>query len=415
MTFPSRSPEAGSRSRWFIRNSWHFEHTRHSLSFQYSGDELKAIRKGSVLFQLKESDERIYIGSDARIEQTAEGYRWEDKTGRWKRFDQQGRLMAYGDRDGVTGKLIYGSENATIPEGIADRTGEQVIWYEHSGVKVFAVRDSSGRRVEYTYSQDKLSKITGVLGKETTYEYDDQGRIISKTDAAGRRIQITYTDKGKVASVKDEEGKGHRFDYGYNEADEQYYTLIEAPSGRVKEVWYDLEGRPERVDINGDTEKVIEHDQNDLLITNGQGREIRKEYNEWDKLTKVTYPDGTSLDISYDNQLHKPVRINDRKGCLTLLEYDQNGNLIRKEEASGSSAERIITYTYNGLGRPVSATVQPDKDTAKAETLFSYDHRGNLVSMTDPTGKYSPLSQSRSHGQSRDHGGCSGSYMGVGT
>jgi YD repeat-containing protein len=176
-------------SRWFVRNNWHFEHTRHSLSFQYSGDELKTIRKGAVLFERKESGETTYIGNDARIEQTPEGYRWEDKTGRWKHFDQKGRLMAYGDRDGVTGKLIYDSENATLPEGIADRTGEQVVWYEHSGGKIFAVRDSSGRRVEYTYSQDKLSEITGVLGKETTYEYDNQGRIISKTDAAGRKIQ----------------------------------------------------------------------------------------------------------------------------------------------------------------------------------------------------------------------------------
>lgn len=116
-----------------------------------------------------------------------------------------------------------------------------------------------------------MTTVTDVLGNDTTYEYDTEGRVIKTTDAADRESNVTYDEYNSVASVLDSEGKGHFFEFDYDEGKKEQYARIISSTGRIKEVWYDKDGKTIQVDINGRTVQKIAKDGRNLLITDERG------------------------------------------------------------------------------------------------------------------------------------------------
>jgi len=163
-------------------------------------------------------------------------------------------------------------------------------------------------------------------------------------------------------------------------------TLFFSAAGKIKEVWYDRDFETKRVDINGRTVKQIAKDGRNLLVTDEQGYVTRKEYDEWDNLTKVIYADGTSVSYKYEHKYNRRVEQVDENQVITRYAYDDSGNLTRKVEAAGTDYERITEYTYDGDGNLLTIRRLADANTAESLTQFGYDERGNLTSITDPGG-----------------------------
>jgi len=180
--------------------------------------------------------------------------------------------------------------------------------------------------------------------------------------------------------------EGYFFEFDYNEATEEHYARVESSAGKIKEVWYDRDFETKRVDINGRTVKQIAKDGRNLLVTDEQGYVTRKEYDEWDNLTKVIYADGTSVSYKYEHKYNRRVEQVDENQVITRYAYDDSGNLTRKVEAAGTDYERITEYTYDGDGNLLTIRRLADANTAESLTQFGYDERGNLTSITDPGG-----------------------------
>ena len=293
-------------------------------------------------------------------------------------------MLSYGNRNGTIAKLIY--EDGKLA-GIADRNDTQVIWFEYDADgKISAVYDGENRRVEYSYTGGKLSSVTDVLGNTTTYEYDDHGRMTRKVDAGARPTIVTYDSYGNVSSVVDRNGNGHFFEFDYDEGKDEAYARITTSSGMVKEIWYDKDGYTKRVDINGRTVQRITRDGRNLIITDEKGNVTRKDFDEWDNLVKVTYPDGSVVSYEYEHKFNKKTKKVDENGNITEYEYDDSGNLVRKIEASGTEYERITEYGYDSNGNLVTIKHIGDANTEEALTTMGYDDLGNLVSVADPEG-----------------------------
>ena len=376
-------------NRWFYNNNWYWEHSRNNLSFKFDslGSSVETISKGGVEYEVSSVDANIFLSDSYRITKEQDGYRWEDTSGNWKTFDLSGRMTAYGNRIGVIGNLQYEAVEDGKLVGVADRNDNQVLWFEYDADgRISAVNTADNRRVEYTYTSGYLTGIKDALSNDTTYEYDGEGRITRKVDAAGRPTIATYDDYGNVKSVVDQYGIGHFFEFDYDEAKSEQYARITTSSGRIKEVWYDRDGETKRVDINGRTMQTIAKDGRDLIITDEKGKVTRKEFDEWDNLTKIIYPDGTTTSFEYEHKFNKPVRVIDQRGTISEFEYDEQGNLTRKTDAVGTEAERVTTYTYDTAGQLLTATVEADADTQAATTTFTYDGNGNVASITDPEG-----------------------------
>jgi RHS repeat-associated protein len=378
-----------SVQRWFYNNQWLWEHTRNNLKFNLSslGGDIESIDKGGAVYEASAIDSNLYVHDVYKISRRDDTYRWEDKRGNWKEYDSTGRLTSYGSRTGTVGRLLYeeGEDGNLI--GVADRNGQQVLWHEYDGEgRLQAVSDRGNRRVAYSYTGDRLTAVKDVLDKDTSYQYDSKGRLGMTLDAEGRPTIITYDDYGNVSSVLDQDGNGHRFEYDYDEAKSEQYVRITSTSGRIKEVWYDNDGESRKVAVNGRIMQKIEKDGRNLIITGEKGKVTRKEFDEWDNLTRVIYPDGTSVSFEYEHNFNKPTRSMDQRGNVCEYEYDQQGNLITKTEAVGTTVERTTTYTYDESGQLLTATVEADDDTEATTTTFTYDQNGNVDAITDPEG-----------------------------
>ena len=378
-----------SVQRWFYNNQWSWEHTRNNLKFNLNslGGGIESIEKGGVVYKASAADSNVFIQDIYRISRLEGTYRWEDQRGNWKEYDATGRLTSYGSRTGAVGRLLYeDGENGKLI-GVADRNGSQVLWHEYDGEgRLQAVHDRDNRRVAYSYTNGRLTAVKDVLGNDTSYQYDSKGRLSITVDAGGRPTIITYDNYGNVKSVLDQHGNGHSFEYDYDEAKSEQYVRITSTSGRIKEVWYDKDGETRKVAINGRIMQKIEKDGRNLIITGEKGKVTRKEFDEWDNLTRAIYPDGTSVSFEYEHKFNKPIRRVDQRGNLSEYEYDEQGNLTVKTEAVGTAAERVTTYAYDESGRLLTAAVEADAETEAATTAFSYDENGNLDSITDPEG-----------------------------
>jgi RHS repeat-associated protein len=378
-----------SVQRWFYDNQWSWEHTRNNLKINLGslGGGIESIEKGGIIYQASAVDSSVFIHDVYRIRRLDEIYRWEDQRGNWKGYNLSGHLTSYGSRTGTVGRLLYeDGENGNLV-GVADRNGNQILWYTFDGEgRLQTVHDRDNRRVAYSYTSGRLTAVRDVLGNDTTYQYDSKGRMSLAVDAEGRPTIITYDSYGNVESVLDQHGNGHRFEYDYDEAKKEQYARITSTSGRIKEVWYDKDGETRKVAINGRTLQKIEKDGRNLIITGEKGKVTRKEFDEWDNLTRTIYPDGTPVSFEYEHQFNKPTRTVDQRGHVTEYAYDDQGNLIIKTEAVGTTTERVTSYTYDEFGQLLTATVEADADTEAATTTFTYDENGNLDSISDPEG-----------------------------
>ena len=372
--------------RRYYDNSWKWEHLRNRLRFSYDtlGSSIAVIDKGGVEYEATGTDSDVYVSGIFRITRHREGYRWQDKFGNWQEYDESGRMVDYGSRSGVTGKLLYGPGEDGPLVGIADRNDNQVIWYDYDGNgQITAIRDAANRQVSYNYADGRLTAVTDILNNATIYEYDSHGRMAKKVDSGGRPTIMAYDQYGNVASVVDQDGNGHFFEFDYDEGKKESYARITTSSGRIKEVWYDKYGETRRVDINGRTLQSITKDGRNLIITDEKDKITRKEYDEWDNLTRIVYSDGSTVSFEYEHSFNKPVRVVDQRGFESIFEYDERGNLTRKVEAVGTGVERVTVYTYDESNNLLSATVEADGNTAAATTTFAYDADGNVTSITD--------------------------------
>ncbi|MFZ1986961.1 MAG: hypothetical protein WAU91_21290, partial [Desulfatitalea sp.] len=284
----------------------------------------------------------------------------------------QGKLAAYGDRQGAVAKLIYDADTLS---GITDRNDRQVLWLDYSTSdekrKVIGIRDIDHRRIEYevthaaggsrycyTVPQTLIYRFTDAAQHDTIYTYGDikpfkwSGRasttagsstsgystsgsgggggsssiactppprlgLTSVTDALGRKKSITYDGDGAVSSVLDDEGKGYHFQFSYDTKTREYYAQVRDTNGLVKEVWIDTGSEATRVDINGRTVKTFAKDGATYTITDENGNRTQKTYDQWDHLVKVVYPDGAEVKYEYDPDLQKVLKKIDENQVVT--------------------------------------------------------------------------------------------------
>ena len=73
---------------------------------------------------------------------------------------------------------------------------------------------------------------------------------------------------------------------------------------------------------------------------------MTSEYDGFDRLITITYPDNSSEQFTYDKNSNVLTYTN-RKGQITTCEYDALNRLTHKEQGT----QRDITFAYDVAGR----------------------------------------------------------------
>src|SRR6266545_86319 len=178
----------------------------------------------------------------------------------------------------------------------------------------------------------RVVTVTSPMGFVTTSEYDKDDRLTKTIDSLGKFTSSLYNDRGDLIRTTDKNGNSTTYQVNATNGNVQVRTDA---LGNSTSSGFDLRG-------------------NRLTVTDANGHVTRYEYDVYDRLTKVTSPQG-AID-----------------GFFTSYVCDAAGNNIRRTDANGAST----LYTYDKLER-LTVTRYPDASTATQ----TYDEDGNPVSV----------------------------------
>ncbi|MCC7634428.1 DUF6531 domain-containing protein [Stenotrophomonas rhizophila] len=319
-------------------------------------------------------------------------------------YNADGYIIERRNRQGVRWTFAYDNKYLQRVTHSSGRS-MQFVW---SNGEVSAVTDPAGNIYRYSYTADVFGAGRGRLATTTlpgapdttiSYHYEDPrfpGALTGKSFNGARYSTFAY-DAAKRATLSEHAGGVERHTFSYVVETEQQVTPPPAPirpggvKGNEETGW--CEYKPgfgyicyePRFAPGGQLLRAAQTKSRPVKInvtqTNPLGRSTVHAFNDG-KLVSVTglaspHCAASYKERSYDANGH-PDLVHDFADNLTDLDYDAQGYLLRQVEAVGSSAERTTTYEWD----------QTDNHLLKAtvhglrETTYTYEERGNLASVT---------------------------------
>ena len=221
--------------------------------------------------------------------------------------------------------------------------------------------DPLGREISFVYDTNDVDLIearqTRASQNELLYSgtYNEQHLPLTKTDTSRQTTTFTYNSRGQVLTIANPRNETTSYTYDTN----GYLVVIDGPlpgTNDASHFSYDAVGR---LRTAGDQD----------------GYTLTFDYDNLDRITKITFPDGTFDQIVY-NRLDPEV-IRDRAGREIKLTHDALGQLTSVQDALG----RVTRYQWCGCGG-LDALIDPLGRT----TSWVRDLQGRVMSKVYPDG-----------------------------
>ncbi|MDE9543245.1 putative toxin [Xenorhabdus bovienii] len=349
-----------------------------------------------------------------------------DKTGIVTRFDKEGDIQSWEDKNRNTVTFTYsGTGKNKNLKAVANGMGRKLEFSYNGNNQLISVSDGF-RSVSYGYDgQNNLLNFKNALNATYRYGYEGLGLLTTLYNPAfpeATTVRNTYDHSGRIQTQAD-------------------------PFGHVWHYLFANETRTQETDPLGNN-RVFYYDKNGNLLTdfNQTGAPTRYTYNGIGLRTQVVGPRGLSESFTYDDKaniltktlsptpgsvdvitgkpaesiterwtysaLSLPLTHTDFLGRVTNYDYDGNGNLTRitqprvsKPGVAGTQAPITLT-TYNAQGLPLTitdpegrvtqnfydprtfnlilTTVDPGAGHLNLTTTYTYDAVGNKTAQKDP-------------------------------
>ena len=283
---------------------------------------------------------------------------------RWL-WDPAGNLQTYTDAIGNQTDYSYDPANQPLsvtgadPDGVGPLT-RPVTSYTYDEVGDIATRTVGGtHQTLYGYdSDDRLTSVTSPTGQLWTYTYDPDSNVLTRTDANGNAT--TTTGDGVTT-------------YGYD-ALGRLASINYSDSTPAVTYSYDANDNLTQLTDGSGTEVRAFDGLNQLIVVGRGAASFAYARDENGNIIKVTYPDGTVITKTYDDDSRLSSVASG--GLTTTYGYDAASNLTATTLPSANGY--VETRTYDRAGRLTS--VGNKKGTT---TLSSYGY--TLDAAGDPT------------------------------
>lgn len=251
-------------------------------------------------------------------------------------YDTNNNLTSVIDANNNTTSYKY-DDKGRVYQVISPDTGTTTYGYDPAG-NLISKMDAKGITTSYSY--DALNRLTQITFPDTTqnigYSYDTcvngKGRLCSMTDPSGTTSYV-YTAKGQV----------------------QTETKIIASIQYVTQYSYDMDGNVKTMTYPSG--RVITYnytnDRAASVLNNIANLATNITYKPFGGMSSITYGNGLSGTISYDNQ-YRIISL--ATGTFQNLTYteDANGNVTGITDNVDATKNR--TFGYDALDRLASAT-----------------------------------------------------------
>ncbi|WP_080765690.1 AHH domain-containing protein [Pectobacterium brasiliense] len=356
-------------------------------------------------------------------------------------YDNHNRLTRWHDNDKTWARYEYDHQGRCVYTTCAD--GYLTAKFEYLADRV-VMTDGLGQRSEYGFNDLYLMAWErSPLGHITRYEYDDAGNLLREISPAGRVVEFAYLDDtGLVSTFTD--GSGHQWQYTYD--DHERLVGITDPLGRNWAWQYDSKGNPQSLtgpdnsevrfawnryglltevsDQNGQVQASLfyDHRQRLLSATDAKSRTQQLRYDQQDRLTTWTRPDGSTYRLGYRRASWKlPEQLLRPDDKQEQRQYDKHNNLLNYTDGNGAvwrqtygafdllksrtdAAGRTWQYEYDKDSQQLVCVTAPDgnqwqwwldadarvireRDMAGTETYYGYDEDGNCITVRNGEGE----------------------------
>ncbi len=332
------------------------------------------------------------------------------------KYDEKARILEQADSALNSVKYTYGQE--FTPLTVTDRNNNKTTYTYDVNGNVTTVTYPDNKQVTYEY--DSKNRVTRVLDnryetpKETKYTYDTLGNL-TQLNEASILTNFTYDSTGEMLTLTDPLNKKTtwtRNSFG-NKLTEKDASV------KTTSFVYDAVARlTKKTDPNS---KVVTYtyDKNSNLLTETTAAgKTTNTYNKEDQLIKITLPDATTSQFTYNpsgsqittkdqllntttygydvyqnlisqkdalnrttnnvyNNLNRQTQSTTPLGKVAKWEHDANGNISKRMDENSKET----SYIYDAFNRLTKITY-PDLKTV----AYTYDFRGNMAKMVDPVG-----------------------------
>ena len=340
----------------------------------------------------------IYDGNGNRIETI-------DPAGviTYQTFDDQGRRLTKEDAKGNVTTYIYSGYCCGSPETITHPDGGvEIFEYNHFGLKTqhknqlghitdyfydnvgrsSSVKDANGNETFFEWEGAKVTAAFDPLGRRSTDQYNDRGKVVKNVNAAGGETVYTYDGNDNLLSLTDPEGNTTRFEY---DIQNRLKRQID-PLSHVSQFSYDDAGNMiESIDRN-DRKRTFEYDalnrmtkeswwDGDMVI-----REIVFEYDDAGRMVFAFDPDSTYT-FTHHPHYDRLISVNnagtpDVPEMTLTYTYDVNGNIKDITDSMGVS----VASSYDNMNR-LKIRTWTDNTKGLAQVKYSYDKMSQVKTL----------------------------------
>jgi RHS repeat-associated protein len=267
-----------------------------------------------------------------------------------RRVDGLGRVIALG-------RTLMAGSPAAFTTVTYDELGRTLGYVDAGGHVKTQLYDLAGRLVE----------IDDPNSGKITLSYDAAGSLTARTDARGATIRLSYDDMNRPLGRWDDADQNGTMVTAIYDADPACAQCSNG-AGRMVGATYPDGKDSAGYDVRGRgiySARTLE----------GFTFESAHAFDDRDRLTSTTYPDGRMLGYSYDDA----GRLAAIGGVLDSVVHDGRGLLTQASFSNGT----VETLSYDDLMRAASrALATPNQPI---QTLsFTRDRVGNFISVTDP-------------------------------
>lgn len=357
-------------------------------------------------------------------------------------YDANGQITNVKDPQGLNTVYRYTStENLasiTSADGSAIITSDAA--YYRNLRQTYGIVEASGQgKLVSELTTSDIATLTALY--TTTFTYDANGNLTSRTDGNGNETTYTYTSFNKVATSTSADGNAlvtsnapfymaKRQELGYIDPTtgqgmtvaeltaankqailalytttytydaHQNITKIQAPGGDLTTFAYNSFGNVIQKTVYLDSSNLTDPSQqevtqyfydaygNNIKTIDAQGNTTYATFDHFGNRTTQTDGNGSVTTFTY-NAENELTSVTDPLGNATVNFYDAVGNKIAVTDAAGHT----ITYVYSADNLLLS-TINPAADPSQAAALtrtttYTYDVMGNRTSTTDANGNTS--------------------------
>ncbi|MCB1622409.1 MAG: RHS repeat-associated core domain-containing protein [Thiothrix sp.] len=270
-------------------------------------------------------------------------------------YSTAGELVSKQDAEGNLQQTEYDLLGRKISESWVSQP-ELNTHYEYDSCRVGKLCKATYHQGEtiYRYNDDGLlaEKTQTMNGVTLTLEneYDDYGRIVSKTYPSGRKVSYHYAEHGHEPNAISVDGSPFITDIEVNAANQ--LTGWKWADGSTYQRTYDQDGRITGLPLAGLTQAI---DYNELghIIRWSDGQQV-KNY-DYDRIGRLSaYSESNPAGIVLQQQ---------------LFDYDANGN--RTQQVNTLNTEQLADY--------YTIKENTNQLSYKNQKHYTYDANGNLT------------------------------------